>query len=63
MNELLTVSEAARELDVAAQTVREWADGGKLPTKLTAGGQRIFQRTDVERVREERRTAHGNEAA
>lgn len=63
MAEVLTVSEAARELNVAAQTVRGWADRGKLPNMRTASGQRIFQRTDVERMREERRTAHGGEAA
>ena len=63
MAEVLTVSEAARELDVAAQTIREWADRGKLPAIRTSGGQRLFQRADVERVRQERRTAHGNEAA
>lgn len=50
MANFLTVSETARELDVAAQTVRAWADTGKLPTSRTAGGQRIFQRADVERL-------------
>lgn len=63
MSEVMTVSEAARELEVSAQTVREWADKGKLPTIRTSSGQRIFQRVDVERVRLERRTAQGVEAA
>jgi excisionase family DNA binding protein len=62
MSEVLTVSEAARELDIAAQTVREWADRGKLPAMRTGGGQRIFQRADVERLRQER-LPHGHEAA
>lgn len=63
MTELLTVSEAARELAVAAQTVRRWVDRGRLPAMRTSGGHRIFQRVDVERVRDERRTAHDDEAA
>ena len=62
MAEVLTVSEAARALDVAAQTIRDWADRGKLPAMRTNGGQRIFHRSDVERVQQERRTAHGEEA-
>ena len=57
MAEVLTVSEAARELKVAAQTVRNWVDRGKLPALRTSGGTRIFQRVDVERVQQERRTA------
>ena len=49
MANFLTVSEAARELDVAAQTIRTWADSGMLPNARTAGGQRIFQRADIDR--------------
>jgi excisionase family DNA binding protein len=51
MSEVMTVSEAARALDKSAQTVREWADVGKLPSVRTVGGQRIFKRVDVERIR------------
>jgi len=47
----MTVSEVARELDIAAETVREWADSGKLPMRRTAGGIRVFERADIERVR------------
>jgi excisionase family DNA binding protein len=54
MVEVLSVSEAARRLKVSAQTVRDWADRGKLPVMRTAGGQRIFQRDDIERARQER---------
>ena len=54
MVEVLSVSEAARRLKVSAQTVRDWADRGKLPAMRTAGGQRIFQRDDIERARQER---------
>lgn len=62
MAEVLTVSEAARELDVAAETVRDWADRGKLPAQRTSGGVRIFQRADVERVRTERKAATRGDA-
>jgi excisionase family DNA binding protein len=51
MSEVMTVSEAARALDKSAQTVREWADVGKLPSVRTVVGQRIFKRVDVERIR------------
>jgi excisionase family DNA binding protein len=63
MAELLTVSETARALDVAAATIRDWADRGKLPAVRTSSGQRIFHRADVERLQEERRIAGGDEAA
>jgi excisionase family DNA binding protein len=51
MAEILTVSEAARLLNVSGQTVREWADAGKLPVRRTAAGQRIFNREDIDRFR------------
>ncbi len=64
MAEVLTVSEAARALGVASQTIRDWADAGKLPTMRTSGGQRIFTRADVERVQQKRRLVHdANEPA
>ena len=49
MSEMLTVSETARELGLSAETVREWADRGKLAAIRTAGGMRLFRREDVER--------------
>ena len=55
MANFLTVSEAARELDVAAQTIRTWADSGMLPNARTAGGQRIFQRADIDELIAKRR--------
>ena len=57
MAEVMTVSEAARELNVAIDTVRDWADRGRLPVQRTAGGLRIFRRADVERVQLERQIA------
>ena len=59
MSKVMTVSEAARELDVAAQTVREWADAGKLPVERTSGGMRLFRRQDVEHIGRERRRLRG----
>jgi excisionase family DNA binding protein len=54
VTEVLTVSEAVHVLDVAAQTVRDWADTGKLPALRTGTGQRIFRRSDVETMQEQR---------
>ncbi len=60
---LLTISEAARVLGVSAQTVRVWADSGKLPTTRTeAGSMRLFQRNDVESYAA-RRSHRDDEAA
>jgi excisionase family DNA binding protein len=61
--DILTVGETARQLEISEGTVRVWADRGILPAMRTLGGQRLFQRADVIRVRDERRTAHGDEAA
>lgn len=63
MGEVLSVSEAARDLDVSSQTVRSLADKGVLPVMRTRGGQRFFKSEDVERVRQERQAAHSDEAA
>lgn len=62
MSELLTTSETARELNVSAETIREWADQGKLSVRRTSSGQRIFERSDVERMRLERRSTQGEAA-
>jgi excisionase family DNA binding protein len=54
----LTTSEAARLLRVSESCVRALERAGKLPAARTQGGQRIFQRLDVERLaraREEQR--------
>jgi excisionase family DNA binding protein len=51
MAEVMSVSEAARVLGVSAQTVRSWADHGKLPAMRTSVGQRIFKRAVIARAR------------
>ncbi len=47
-DDLLTVAEAARMLDLTPDGVRHLANQGKLPVKLTSTGRRIFRRGDVE---------------
>lgn len=50
-SDVMSVSEAARELDVAPQTVRNWVDTGKLSARRTIKGQRILESKDVKRLR------------
>lgn len=62
MSEILTVGEAARQLEVSEGTVRVWSDAGRLPAIRTASNaMRLFKREDVDRLRLERQ--HGHEAA
>lgn len=44
-------SEAARILGVSAQSVRQWERLGRLHATKTAGGVRLFARSDVEAMR------------
>jgi molybdopterin-binding protein len=37
----LRIGQAAELLGVSADTVRRWADDGRLPTRRTEGGQRV----------------------
>lgn len=55
MDELLSVSDAARILGVTPTTVRLMERTGQLPALRTAGGMRLFQRVDVERLATARR--------
>jgi excisionase family DNA binding protein len=50
----VTVSEAARLLDVSADTVRRWEAAGILAARRTGTGVRIFARADVQRLATER---------
>lgn len=45
----LQTSDVARLAGVSAETVRLWANIGKLRPVVTAGGRRIFDRADVDR--------------
>lgn len=49
-NDLLTPSEAAKLLGVSADTVRLYADAGKLAALRTQTGRRFFRRSEVERL-------------
>jgi DNA-binding transcriptional MerR regulator len=65
MSEHLETASAARLLGIASETVRDWANRGLLPCEKTDTGRRIFKRSDLERVRQEREAKrnHLSEAA
>jgi excisionase family DNA binding protein len=44
-------SEAARILGISAQSVRAWENAGRLRATKTAGGVRLFSRSEVEQLR------------
>jgi len=50
INDLMTVSEAARILGVSEQTVRSYETRRLLPASRLSTGTRIFSRSDVERL-------------
>ena len=52
--DLLLTGEAARVLDVSADTIRLWERTGRLPAVKTARGVRLFDRRDIERLARER---------
>ena len=43
------IGEAAELLGVSADTIRRWADAGRLATRRTAGGQRLIDGADLAR--------------
>jgi DNA-binding transcriptional MerR regulator len=54
-NELVTTASAARLAQRASETIRHWANTGRLPVAYrTDTGVRIFRREDVLRVARER---------
>lgn len=48
--EILRLSEAAAVLGVHPDTLRRWADSGKVPSARTPGGERRFNRADLDAV-------------
>jgi len=55
MDELLTVKEAARLLQVGVSSVKRWADGGLLACERTPGHHRRFRRSVIEALLQQRR--------
>jgi molybdopterin-binding protein len=55
--ERIRLGEAAEMLGVSPETVRRWADEGRLPAVRSTGGQRLVRREDVARVLADRRRA------
>lgn len=56
---IMLASESARCLGVSVETLRAWADSGKINSQRTAGGFRIFLASDVEAMRKERESKRG----
>jgi molybdopterin-binding protein len=42
-----SIGRAARLLGVSPDTVRRWADGGRLPTRRDTGGKRLIEGPDL----------------
>ena len=53
----LSLGPASRVLGVDPDTLRRWADAGRVRSFATPGGHRRFSRTDLHRLQELRRTA------
>jgi excisionase family DNA binding protein len=51
----LTLSQAARRLNVHPTTLRRWADNGDIPFMLTPGNHRRFSSTDIQGFADGRR--------
>jgi len=56
---LMTPNQVARLLDVSADSVRAWADAGRLKCIRTVAGHRLFRREDVEQLAAQRRASPG----
>jgi molybdopterin-binding protein len=51
----LRLGEAASQLGVSPDTLRRWAEAGRIEVQLTPGGQRTVSQVDVTRLAAERR--------
>ncbi|MGD8683813.1 MAG: helix-turn-helix transcriptional regulator [Chloroflexota bacterium] len=51
----LRMGEAAAQLGVSPDTLRRWAEAGRVEVQLTPGGQRTISQADVRRLAAERR--------
>ena len=51
----LRLGEAAKQLGVSPDTLRRWAEAGRIDVELTPGGQRTVSQAEVSRLAAERR--------
>ena len=49
--DFIRTATAARILGVSSETVRGWANAGRLPVTMTLDGMRLFSRSECERLR------------
>ena len=49
-DDLLSTAEAATAFGVSRETVRRWAEGGKLPVISLPSGRYRFRRGDIEAI-------------
>lgn len=50
MEQLITISEAAKQLGVSIYALREWDKDGKLVVARTAGKHRRYRQSDITRL-------------
>lgn len=63
LDHLITVTAAARIADCASETIRHWANTGRLPVAARVGqGMRLFDPDVVRRVAAGRRRQNGEAA-
>ncbi len=55
------IGQAASVLDVSVDTVRRWADSGRLQTRRSEGGQRLVEGVSLARLAEELAVGRGAE--
>jgi molybdopterin-binding protein len=55
----LRIGAAAEQLGVSPDTLRRWAENGRIAVELTPGGQRTVSQADVSRLAAERRRRGG----
>jgi len=55
VNQLLTISQAAKRLGVHQKTLRAWADKGLVAHVKTPTGYRLFDSADLDRLQQEMR--------
>lgn len=59
-DDLLTVGQAARRLQVSIDTIRRWGEAGRLPMSKTPTGSRRFRRADVDAILKPVKTEAGS---